>query len=90
MKQNSRIEADLVLDAQPPVKIEQIDAAAQQHVLAVVDHLGVFAADRPGSGAAAEEAAGFVKIDFKSGTARAAVAARPASPPPITATRGMS
>lgn len=33
------VEGDLALDAQPPVKIEQIDAASQQDVLAIVDRL---------------------------------------------------
>ena len=41
------VETDFVVDAEPPVEIEQIDAAAQQDVLAVVDHLGVFTAGRP-------------------------------------------
>ena len=49
------VETDFVADAEPLVEIEEIDAAAQQDVLAVVDHLGVFTADRPRCGAAARE-----------------------------------
>ncbi len=55
-----------VRDAQAPVKIHQIDAAAQQHVLAIVDDFGTFAGYRVGSGAAAQESAGFEKIDLES------------------------
>ncbi len=60
------MEADFVFDAETAIEVEQIDAAAQQDVLAVVDHLGIFAADGPGGGAAAEEVAGFVDVDFES------------------------
>ena len=61
------IEADALADAEPLVEIQQIDAAAQQHVLAVVDGLGdLFAAggNRVGGGAAAQKGAGFVEIDL--------------------------
>jgi hypothetical protein len=59
------IEADAVADAQPLVEIQQVDAAAQQHVLAVVDGLGdLFAArrNRVGRGAAAQIRARLVQI----------------------------
>jgi hypothetical protein len=60
------MEPDFVPDAEPPVEIEQIDAAAQQDVLAVVDHLRVVAPNRPGSGAAAEKISRFVNNDIES------------------------
>ncbi len=63
------VEADLVAYAETSIEVEQIDAAAQEHVLAVIHHLAFFA-DRPGCGAAAQESAGFVKIDFETGTAQ--------------------
>ena len=49
--------ADLVAHAQALVEIEQVDAAAQQHVLAVVDHFGILVGGRDGKGcgASAEE-----------------------------------
>ena len=47
-------------DAQALVKIQQVDAAAHQHVLAVVDG---FRAGLIGSGAAAEKRAGFQEPD---------------------------
>ena len=43
------MEADAVADAQPRIKIEQVDAAPQQDVLAVVDGLG-FALAAPVAG----------------------------------------
>src|SRR5258708_26935921 len=36
---------DLALDTQPPVEVQQVDAAAQQDVLAVVDGLAIVTAD---------------------------------------------
>jgi hypothetical protein len=36
------MELNLILRAKTPVKIHQIDAAAQQNVLAIVDHLTAF------------------------------------------------
>ena len=65
------IKPDPVPHAQPPVKIQQVDAAAQQNVLAVVDHF-TFAARRAavGSSASAQKAAGFEQFHFKSGAAQ--------------------
>ncbi len=66
------VELDAIGDAQPPVEIQQVDAAAQQHVLAVVDDLGAVAGagQRIRSSAAAQESARFVKIHFESGLAQ--------------------
>jgi hypothetical protein len=62
-------EADFLLGAQSFVEIEEVHAAAQEYVLAVIDYFGVFTGDRPTGGAAAEEVAGFVDFDFEPGTA---------------------
>ena len=65
------MKADFVLHAQPPVEIEQIDAAAQQHVLAVVDH---FTRPLPPTGhdvaRPPRKGARFVEIDFESRAAQ--------------------
>ena len=71
---------------QPLVEIEQIDAAAQKHVLAVIDGLGNFFAarrerrktsrGRPGTGRASK------RSTSQPSRPRAAAAASPASPPP--------
>ena len=61
------IEGDAFADPEPLVEIQQIDAAAQQHVLAIVDGLGdLFAArgDCVGGSAATQVGASFVEIDF--------------------------
>src|SRR5947209_3177603 len=61
------IEADAVVDAEAAVEVEEVDAAAQEHMLTIVDHLGVFIGRRHriGCRAAAEKAARFVEIDLK-------------------------
>jgi len=64
------MEADFILDAEPPVEIQQVDATVQQNVLAVVDHLRVVTAHGPGRRPAAEEIARFVDIDFESRAAQ--------------------
>ena len=61
------VKANVLIDAQPPVKIEQVHAAAQQHVLAIVDHIGFIYRDRKRHSPAAQESARFVQIDRKSG-----------------------
>ena len=71
MKVNSREKAMSAFDSQPAIKIQQIDAAAQQDVLAVVDDLGVLAvADFVGRGAAAQERARFQHSDRVAGAAQ--------------------
>jgi hypothetical protein len=60
------MEADFARYAKPAVEIEEVDAAPQQDVLAVVDHLGIFTADRPWSGAAAREVSRFADDDVES------------------------
>ncbi len=55
-EKNIAIEGDLVRDAEAFIKIHQVDAAAEQEVLAVVDGLGVYFVR---SRAAAEEGARF-------------------------------
>jgi hypothetical protein len=55
---------DLVFDPQAAVKIEKVDAAAQQDVLAIVDGLGVFTrADLVGSRPAAQKSPRFQNPD---------------------------
>ena len=63
------IEADTVPHAQPRVEIQQIDATAQQHVLAVVDQDGGVAGlrQRKRSRAAAQKGARFEDLDAKAG-----------------------
>ena len=60
MKENSRWNAMSLVDAQAAVEIQQIDAAAQQDVLAVVDGLRI---DLVGGRAAAQERARFEEFD---------------------------
>src|SRR6185312_16536527 len=58
--------------AEAPVKIQQIHAAAQQNVLAIVDRFRAVAfgsAYRPGCGAATGEGARFVQIHAETGAA---------------------
>ena len=82
-----------VAHAQPAVEIEQIHAAAQQHVLAVVDHLGILVGrrhrDRTSRGRPEIRA---LRRDRPSNPASpsAAAAASPASPPPTTMALGIS
>ena len=66
------VPADFVGHAQPLVEIEQIDAAAQQHVLAVVDHLGILIGgrDRKGGGASAQKGPRLRQFDAKSRAAQ--------------------
>ena len=67
------IELDAVAHAQPLVEIQQVDAAAQQDVLAVVDGLG-FLAGRGGKrirrGAPAQERPRFEQVHFEAGAAQ--------------------
>ncbi len=57
-------ERNILLDAQAAIKIEQVDAAAQQDMLAVVDELGLFAvADFIGSGTPAQEGPRFQQLN---------------------------
>jgi hypothetical protein len=50
-------EADFVFDAEAAIEIEEVDAAAEKDVLAVVDNFGV--REGVGSGASAQEGFGF-------------------------------
>ena len=61
------MKADVLLDAQASVEIQEIDAAAQKNVLAVIDG---FAAGIVGSGAAAQERAGFENTHVVAGSAQ--------------------
>ncbi len=56
------IESDLVADAESLVEVEQVNAAAQQDVLAVVDQLTV--GHLPGRGAPTQERTGFDDVDL--------------------------
>src|ERR1700733_749225 len=51
------MESDFAFNTEPPVEVQQIDATAQQDVLAVVDHLPILPTHGPRSRAAAEEVA---------------------------------
>ena len=66
------IEADAVPHAQPRVEIQQIDATAQQHVLAVVDQFGTVAGwrERKRGRAAAQERARLEHLDAETGAAQ--------------------
>src|SRR6185369_5764390 len=57
--------------AEAGVEIEQVHAATQEHMLAVVDDLGIFIGgrDREGSGAAAQERPSLIEIDVEAGAA---------------------
>ena len=80
------VEADQVSRADAAIEVEQVGAAAQQHVLAVVQFfagLRVFERPRP----AAERPAGFEQRDGAPADSSATAAAMPASPPPTTTTR---
>src|SRR5579871_758734 len=65
------IPANLLLDAQPVVEIDQVGAAAEQHVLAVVDHLSC-ARQFVGGGTAAEERPAFEQLDEITGIGQSA------------------
>src|SRR3954464_1950701 len=67
---------NLVLDAEPPVEIDQIGAAAEQHMLAVIDFLAR-GGDFVGGSASAEEGPGFEKVDFEAGFAESSSARHP-------------
>jgi hypothetical protein len=56
--------------AQAAVEIHQIDAAAQQDMLAVVYHFGIVARNGIGGSSAAQESPGLKKINLKSGLAQ--------------------
>ena len=64
------VELNLVLDAETLIEVEEIDAAAQQDVLAVVDGL---AANFVGSRASAQERPGLKKIDLVAGGSQCGV-----------------
>src|SRR5579871_554178 len=67
------IEPDPVADTQPPVEIEQVDAAAKQNVLAVVDGFSRLIGrgrHRIGSGAAAQERARFEEFHIEAGSSQ--------------------
>jgi hypothetical protein len=53
---------NLVPHPQPLVKIQQIPAAAQQYMLAVIDDLGILAPGRPRRRASANERPRFVEV----------------------------
>ena len=59
------VKRDVSLNSQAPVKIEEVDATAQQDVLAVIDD---FAGGFIGRGAAAQIGAGFQNADAMAGT----------------------
>ncbi len=63
------VEFDPVGHAQPAVKVHQVDAASQQHMLAIVDHfrLAGLAGKRVGSSASAQKPAGLEQIHLESG-----------------------
>jgi hypothetical protein len=84
------IEANAVLNAQSRVEIQQVDAAAQQHVLAVVDQLGGVVRGESGKEVARPPRNGRASNTStrKPALPSAAAAESPASPPPITITLG--
>src|SRR5260370_9651622 len=60
------VEMDPVGDVQALIEIHDIDAAAQQQVLALIDDFGAVARQRVGSGAATQESAGFEQVYLES------------------------
>src|SRR5450432_3659900 len=58
---------DPVHHVQSLVEIQNVDAAAQQQMLAVVDNLGAVAWKRVGGGTPTQEPAGFEQIYLESG-----------------------
>ena len=75
-KEKLLVKMDPIRHAQAPVEIHQIDAAAQQDMLAVVDYfrrivrMRSVAWNRIRSGAAAQESPGLKKINLESGLAQ--------------------
>jgi len=65
-----RIKSDLVPHPKPLVKIEQVYAAPQEQMLAVIHHFRPLAAHGPGRGASAQEGARLVKIHLETGAAQ--------------------
>jgi hypothetical protein len=63
------LEADAAGDPKPLVEIEQVDATAQQHVLAVVDDFSGVAGQRIRSCAASQEGARFEDLNVIAGAA---------------------
>ena len=61
-------EVDFVLDSEAAVEVEQVDAAAQEDVLAVIDDFGIGEGVR--GGATAEERAGFEEFHGGAGAAQ--------------------
>src|SRR5262244_312489 len=67
------VEANPLPHPEPLVKIQQVDAAAQQHVLAIVDRLAavrVTAGNRVGGGAAAQEWTRLKQVDLPARAAK--------------------
>ncbi len=91
-KEELFVKVDPVRHAQAAVEIHQIDAAAQQHVLAVVDHFGgvdvARNADKKWRGRPGIPGPRKDQLEIPIAPS-AAAEARPAKPPPITITDGM-
>ena len=85
------VEFDPVGHAQPAVKIHQVHAASQQHVLAIVDHfrLAGLAGKRVGCSASAQNPRASDRSTWNPDSPSAAAAASPARPPPITMAVGI-
>src|ERR1700730_8145660 len=64
-----RKELNLILHAQPRIEIEQVMAATNQNMLAIVDHLGFFP-HRPGSSPSTDKSPAFQNLDFVSRTGK--------------------
>ena len=81
------IPADLFLDPDPLVKLNQVGAATEKNVLAVIDYFpgtGVLVRRRP----AAQVGTLLKSVTRRPLSASAQPAANPARPPPTTATLG--
>ena len=88
MKCQVIVPANLPLDAEARIELDQIRATAQQHVLAVVHHFAG-AGMLVGRGASAEKGTALKQRHLKSAVGEAQPAASPASPPPTMATLGL-
>ena len=80
-----RWSSDLIENADAPVEADEIGAAAEEHVLAVVDDF-VDAGMQVGARAPAEVAAALDELHPEPASARAQAALMPATPPPMTVT----
>jgi len=87
------MEADQIADPHTLVEIQQVDAAAQQQVLAVIDGFrGIFvgAGNRVRRGASAQEGARFEQLHVEASAAQCGCRGEAGEAPPAMRTEGIS